>query len=155
MFLFGAMITHFYFNERAQNQQFIIICPAKSKQTIITCLFSVPFSIILFRKTKHVFIMFIHSTSLLLYSIYIFACLCACLFVTNKRQILCGTWHDPRDRRLCKIKVSKITVQQIWFSINFENPRFFFNPRTFFVIVLQCIQREKVHNWNRRRARTV
>ena len=57
------------------------------------------------------------------------------------------TW--PREG-LWLIKISKISLQQnsifikIWKSTNF-----FFKSETFFVIVLQCLQSENVHNWNK------
>ena len=58
-------------------------------------------------------------------------CLSVCFFLSNKRQngwtdqtqILCGTlgpWED-----LWMIKISKISLQKIWLSLNLVNPRTF------------------------------
>jgi len=44
------------------------------------------------------------------------------------------------------IQISKICLQQISISTKLKYPRFFLKPPTFFGFVLQCIQRENVHN---------
>ena len=47
------------------------------------------------------------------------------------------------------------SANKIRFLINFQNPRhFFMKSANFFVFVLKCTQREHVHNWNRRLARS-
>ena len=84
-----------------------------------------------------------------------------CLFVSNKRpngwtdraQILCRTSHDYREG-LWIIKSLKISLQRNLLFIKFWKSTncFLWNPRTFFYSV--AIQRESVHNWNRRWARS-
>ena len=45
----------------------------------------------------------------------------------------------------------KFCLQQNLIVIKFWKSNFFFqNPRTFFVIILQCIQRENVYNWKKK-----
>ena len=46
------------------------------------------------------------------------------------------------------IEISKLASNKILFSLNFE--LFFIKSASFFVIVLLCIQRENVYNWNKR-----
>ena len=73
-----------------------------------------------------------------------------CLFVSNKRQncwidrsqILRGASHVHR-----MIKISKTSLQLNLISIKFrKSTKFFKTFSNFFVFVLQCIQRENVHN---------
>ena len=47
-----------------------------------------------------------------------------CLFVSNKRQILCGTSHNPREG-LWIIKISKINLHQNSIFIKFKNSTIF------------------------------
>ena len=83
----------------------------------------------------------------------LFVRLGVCLFVSNKHQngwtdpvqFFCGTSHDPREG-LWMIKITKFCFQQNSISNNI----FLWNTQTFFVFVLQCIQRENVHNCFRR-----
>ena len=60
-----------------------------------------------------------------------FACLSVCLSV-------------------CLYSINVKTAEPIGPKFCLENPRFFFlKPRNFLVIVLQCLQSENVHNWNK------
>ena len=64
---------------------------------------------------------------------------------TYRAHIAC-TSHDPREG-LWMMKISKICLQQLWFQ---KNPRYLTRKaQTIMFFVLQCIQRENVHNWNR------
>ena len=97
------------------------------------------------------FFLNLFATLLLVTSLYIYIlCLSVCLFVSNKRQngqteqILCVTSRDPRVD-FWMIEFSKTYRKQNSVFENFENPRNFC-----FCFVLQCTQREHVHNSNRR-----
>ena len=81
-------------------------------------------------------------------------CLSDWVFVSNKRQngltdraqIVCRTSNGPREG-LWMIKFKKLASNKIRFSFNFENPRNnLIKSAILFVFVLQCIQRENVHN---------
>ena len=83
-------------------------------------------------------------------SIYKFGlsgCLFVCLYPINVNQLnrsvpnFCGISRDLREGYEWS-KFQQISPNQIGFALNFEN------PPNFFVFVLQCIQRENVHNWN-------
>ena len=93
--------------------------------------------------------------------IYLSVCLGVWLFVSNKRlndltdraQFFCGTSSDPREvylSNLQKLASNKIKLWKFWKSTIF----FYKNRKIIFGFDLQCIQREHVHNWNRRWARS-
>ena len=100
------------------------------------------------------------------YSIYLYTLLFClgvcnlfvCLFVANKRQnswtdlaqIFCGTSRGPMKRLMDDRIFKNLPLTNSIFE-NFENRRnFFFSQNFFFFFVLQCTQKELVHNWNRR-----
>jgi len=86
-----------------------------------------------------------------------FACLSVCLLVSNKRQkvwtdlaqIFGGAFRDPRvrfmDNQIFKnLPVTKFDFGKFWNSMNG-----IWSAKFCFVFVLQCKQREIVHNWNK------
>ena len=78
-----------------------------------------------------------------------YLCLSGCLYPINvetaepdRAQIFCG-WS----------KFHILASSKTRFSLNFENPRgFFFKICELFLLLfyIQCVQRENLHNWNRR-----
>ena len=68
-----------------------------------------------------------------------------CLYPINVKTAepigpnLCVVPHTT-PRKISKFQ--KLASNKIRFSLNFENPRFFW------ILVFQCIQRENAHNWN-------
>ena len=99
-------------------------------------------------------------------SIYIYLrCLSVCLFVSKKRQngwtdraqILCGISHDPREG-LRMIQISKVSLQQNSVYIKFwKYTKIFIKSANFFCFSFTTftnLQRENVHNWKRRWARS-
>ena len=68
----------------------------------------------------------------------------------DRAQILCGTLHNP-TKVYGWSKFQKLASNKFRFLLNFKIPRncFYKIRELLFVIVLQCKQRENVHNWNR------
>ena len=87
-------------------------------------------------------------------SIYIYTCLSVCLYPINVKTAepigtkFCVGPHMTPGKVFVWSKFQKLASNKIRFSLNF------LYPRTFFVIVLQCLQKENVHNWNTRWARS-
>jgi len=94
-------------------------------------------------------------------------CLGVCLFVSllvcNKRQtswtdwaqFFYGTSHDPREG-LWIIQFFKNLLPTKFDFWKFWNPqkKICFNPQKMIIFILQCLQREHVHNSKRRWARS-
>ena len=76
------------------------------------------------------------------FNIYIYTLL-VCLFdLFNKRQnrpTFCVEPHMTPGKVYGGSKLQKLASNKIWFSLNLK---------TFFVVVLQYIKRQNIHNWN-------
>ena len=102
-------------------------------------------------KKKHPFTIYVYVLCL---SWCLFACLSVCIQETEKllkpigRNFFYVTSPYPREV-LLMIKFSKICLLQNLSFENLENQRIFYKSARFcFIFVLQCTQREHVHNGN-------